>query len=565
MGAFAYLVLTTGRNRLRWQLQRLRNVRYALALVAGLVYVWWFLIRPAGHADVSHVLLGRPSELLVTVFVLATAMGAWMFGGDRRALAFTPAEVSLLFPAPLSRTALVGYRLVRSQFSVIVNTLIWVVILRRGDSPLPLALRGIALWLLFSTLNLHRLGAALVRASWREHGRAAARRHLGSLLVFIAATVAIVAAILLGYERLAAAGSPGAFVTTLAALLSTPPASIALYPFHLVVAPTFARSVHGWAGAMLPALIVLVLHVWWVLRTDVAFEEVAIEASAERAQRLDAQRARRATVVKAPSDHARVLPLRSRGHPAVAIVWKNLICLVRTAQLRYFIAPALSAAFVGLVLAGGGEIGATIAYCALAIAGMLLVFGTRIIRNDLRHDMLNLPVIKTLPLRGRDVVMMEVLSSAVPLAATEVVLAGIAYLAMATVSDPPLSRGIMALLLAVSPLVLFVLNVVLVTIHNGTAVLFPAWTRLGTIVGGGVEALGQNVVVLAVTLAVLAVLAIVPVGVGYVVLMRIEVATLAFPLALATASVLLALECAVAIRMLGAAFERAEPREALGS
>ena len=33
----------------------------------------------------------------------------------------------------------------------------------------------ISLWALFSTLNLHRLGAALVRSSWREHGGAGAR------------------------------------------------------------------------------------------------------------------------------------------------------------------------------------------------------------------------------------------------------------------------------------------------------------------------------------------------------------------------------------------------------
>lgn len=563
MGAFAYLVLTTGRNRLRWQVQRLRNVRYALALLAGLAYVWWFLIRPAGGTEVSHLLLGPPSEMLVTVFVLVTAMGTWTFGGDKRALAFTEAEVSLLFPAPLSRTALVGYRLARSQFTIVVNTLIWVVLLRRGGTMLPLPLRAISIWLMFSTLNLHRLGAALVRASWREHGRAAARRHLGSSLVFAGASLAIAVALLLGYSRLAAAASPGAFLTAFATLLTTPPANVALYPFHLVVAPTFAHSVAEWSAEILPALLVLALHVWWVLRTDVAFEEAAIEASAERAQRLDALRSRRAGVIKVPPARQRIWPLASRGWPAMAIVWKNFICLRRTSQMRYFIAPALGAALVGILVSSGDGIGVIIAHCALAIAGTLLVFGTRIIRNDLRHDMLHLPVLKSLPLRGSDVVLTEVISAAVPLAAAQVVLLMVAYAGFATSAAPPLPRAAMLVLLALAPLVLLVLNLVFVTIHNGTAVLFPAWTRLGTIVGGGVEALGQNVVVLAVTLAVLAIALVIPGITAYAILASARRLNAGLAMALVSGSALLALETAAAIRGLGVAFERVEPREAI--
>lgn len=563
MGAFAYLVWTTGRNRLWWQMRRLRNLRYAIALVAGLVYVWWFLVRPAGGPEVSHILLGPPSEMLVTVFVLLTAMGTWTFGGDKRALAFTEAEVSLLFPAPLSRTALVGYRLARSQFTVIVNTLIWVVLLRRGGTLLPLPLRAISIWLLFSTLNLHRLAAALVRASWREHGRAAARRHLGSSLVFVAASLAVAVALLLGYSRLSAAATPGAFISTFAALLTTPPANVALYPFHLVVAPTFAHSAAEWSAAILPALLVLALHVWWVLRTDVAFEEAAIEASAQRAQRLDALRSTRATVIKSPPARQHMLPLASRGYPAMAIVWKNFICLRRTSQIRYFVAPALAAAFVGLMLSGGDDIGGIVANCALAIAATLLVFGTRIIRNDLRHDMLHLPVLKSLPLRGSDVVLTEVMSAAVPLAAAQVILMIVAYLALLTSPSPPLERSVMSVLLALSPIVLLVLNLVFVTIHNGTAVLFPAWTRLGTLVGGGVEALGQNVLVLAVTLAVLAISLVIPGGTAYGVLLWVHSTDAGIAMAVMIGSALLALETAAAIRALGGAFERVEPREAI--
>ena len=81
--------------------------------------------------------------------------------------------MSLLFPAPLSRNALIGYKLTRAQMAVIINVLIWVFILRRGGTVLPAAMRALAIWVLFSTLNLHRLGAALVRAGAGQAAEAA--------------------------------------------------------------------------------------------------------------------------------------------------------------------------------------------------------------------------------------------------------------------------------------------------------------------------------------------------------------------------------------------------------
>src|SRR6185369_4419738 len=122
--------------------------------------------------SVGPGVFGQPTEMIVTVLTVVTLMGSWVFGSDLTALAFTQAELSLLFPAPLSRRALLGYKLFRAQIAVLLNALIWVFILRRGGTALHPVLRAISLWLLFSALNLHRLAAALVRSSWREHGAA---------------------------------------------------------------------------------------------------------------------------------------------------------------------------------------------------------------------------------------------------------------------------------------------------------------------------------------------------------------------------------------------------------
>ncbi len=40
----------------------------------------------------------------------------------------------MLFPAPLSRRGLIGYKLFRAQIAVLINALIWVFVLRRGGT-----------------------------------------------------------------------------------------------------------------------------------------------------------------------------------------------------------------------------------------------------------------------------------------------------------------------------------------------------------------------------------------------------------------------------------------------
>src|SRR5205085_1044679 len=139
----------------------------------------------------APALLAGSTETVVVLLAVITLMGSWVLGSDATALAFTQAEVSLLFPAPLSRRALIGYKLFRAQIAVLINALIWVFVLRRGGTALNPMLRALSLWMMFSTLNLHRLGSALVRSSWREHGRSGIRRHRWSILAFAAVGVGI--------------------------------------------------------------------------------------------------------------------------------------------------------------------------------------------------------------------------------------------------------------------------------------------------------------------------------------------------------------------------------------
>jgi ABC-2 type transport system permease protein len=506
LSAFVYLSARTLRNRARVQLRRMRSPRQAIALVVGVAYFWYFLVRPAGGGGFGAAILGDESSMLLASVGLALLVAKWwLFGADPRALAFSPAEVQFLFPAPVSRRGLVHYKLLRAQLFILVNTVIWSVLLRGGGTELSAWLRATALWVLFSTLYLHRLGAALSTASAVGHGAAGRRRHALPLAVFSAAFLAIAYGLSLEAPLLARAWSFGyvSFFESVGDVLRTPVPWAVLLPARVLVAPTFALAPAAWVTLILPALAVMLGHYLWVLRTDAAFEEAALDASARRSAELSAQGARHTTgsieTVPASRRAARGGLLRRWsprlspvGPPAVALVWKNVVAATRAdslvRQLGLF-AVLVVAAFVFSF--AGDRLSSLAGIVASVWGGMLVVAGPLWVRFDLRHDLPRIDVLRALPLRGRDVVAAEIASSALLL--TLIQWALLAAIVVATLRNralplAPPDRATIALALAI---VLPAVNAVSLTIQNAAALLFPGWVRLSA-GPRGVEAMGQN-------------------------------------------------------------------------
>jgi len=560
--ALLFLAIVSARNRFLGALRRARSPRYAAALVAGGAYIWWFLLHPMGKMTPTTLssFLGQGTEMFVTLLTVLTLMGSWVFGADATALAFTQAEVSMLFAAPLSRRRLIAYKLFKAQIAVLINSLIWVFVLRRGNVILPSPLRAIGIWVLFSTLSFHRLGAALVRSSWTAHGQFAAKRHRWSIVVFAAVGIALIVGLIGGRQELMSTPDSGAFFHTLGQILARPPAIWGLGPFRLVVSPTFATSVAQWVHLIWPALLVLALHTFWVLRTDTEFEEAALEASVERARRLEAMRSRRTFTAAPPRSPTSTIQLASHGHPALAIIWKNMLCLKRTAQLRVFVGPLAMALAVGIAFTTGLDTAAHVAVSSLLLAGLLLIFGGRLIRNDLRQDMQHLPLIKSLPIAPGDIVLAEVASATLPIAAAQFALLVISYVALLITRAYWVSPGIRSGLLIAAPFACLSFNAALITIQNGMAVLFPAWVRLGPTVTTGVEALGQNVIAMIANLISLGLGMVLPTVVAWGVVTALHQSrAVSIALTVIIASTVLALETYGAMRFIGRSLAKAEP------
>ncbi len=576
-GAFFYLTWTSFRNRIVHRIRRSKNPRYALALIIGAAYFYFIFWRnPRNAKDGSLPFLTGGGHLFAVGGLLLGGVSMWLFGGDSTALAFTQAEASMLFPAPVSRRQLVGYKLVRGQVPLLFNTLIWLLILDAGRAGVPIWARGIGLWILFCTIYLHRLGSSLVRTSWAEHGSQGARRNVLSLAAFAIIVAGVAANLAPSVGALREAADFSARVTVLTAAVTQAPARYALWPFTAVLGPVFATSTSAWLATIPAALLVLLVHVWWVMHTDTAFEEAALAATADRARRLEAMQGRRSTgsggsdgttALRKPvrARGSTGIPLAPTGHPAVAIVWKNIACLRRTSQQRQLLTPILLAAVIGFV--SGSQLGALsgIVNALLTFAAVMILMGPMMLRGDLRQDLQHLAELKTLPFSGATVVAAEVLSVSVPVAMVQALALGAAAVVAQAGGLHWASPG-MQLAIAIGAVpALLAFNACSVTIQNGMPILFPGWARLGVVVPGGVEMMGQMILIMGFYLLLLALLLLVPAAMAFVAIGTLKLTgPLAVAATMVAGSAALAFELQGVMQWLGRTFERLEPNSTAG-
>ena len=561
---FGYLAWRSLHNRAARQLRQLRSPRYLVALVLGLGYLWLMAVKQRPQHGPSGVSDARWLELLGALGVVGAVLWGWVFGVERRVLSFTPAEVTFLFAGPVTRRGLVQYKLLRNQLLILFNALLWTLILSRerfGASPW---LRALSIWVLLTTVSFHRLGASFVRTSLLEHGRIGARHRAISLALLAAALLGMAWSVRDALPTLATAweGGVAAFLVALDRAASHPLPSMLLAPFRALVRPLTAHSFDDWLRAMGPALLLLALHYVWVIRADSAFEEAAAEASLLRARQA-AERGGSATPRLAHRRPPAFLRLGPVGWPGAAILWKNLLAVVRTRRARTtalaFVVTGAAAAL--LSFQARGTVAEVVGWMAATWAGLALVIGPQWIRNDLRNDLLKLDLLRSYPLPGRAVVAAETAASALVLTVLQLGLLAVAYLAFLgnRQMEPDLETRTRLLLLSLACLP--GINYLGMLIQNGAALLFPAWVHLGSGRPGGVEALGQNMLMIVAYAATLGVLLAAPAAVAGA-LYELASDAMGWWAAVPAAVMLLAsiaVEAAVVVQWLGRVFERTDP------
>jgi len=574
MAALFYLQFQLIKNRWWARLRRLKQPKYLLFAVVGGLYFYFYFFRwmflRGTHARglggavgaESPALYGSIGALILFVIVLLS----WLIPRERAALAFTEAEVAFLFPAPISRRTLIHYKLLRSQIAIGFTTLFLTLLSNRAVPGGHVWTRVAGWWLILSTLNLHFLGASFARTLLLDRGISTWQRRSGvlALVVVLAGATILWGRHTMVMPRLEEYDSVQRFLSYLKQSFEAGPAAYLLYPFKLVVRPYLARDASTFLLALGPALGLVGLHYWWVVRANVAFEEASVELSQKMADRIAAARAGRwqaGRKIKKPKRPP--FELHPTGLPAIALLWKNLIAAGQFFTLRFWFLLVwlifVASAFGATIIRESGLLPALSFFCLMLMA-MSLLLGPQIVRQDFRQDLAAADILKMYPLRGWQLALGELLAPAVILTGIQwcllVLTVGVSSRLSSETVISLSTRLALGLGLAV---VLPVLNLVSLVIPNLAVLLLPGWFQGGKESPQGIEATGQRLIFMLGQLLVFC-FALIPAGLAFTaVFLPLKYLTgwvIAVPPASVAAAVILGVEAALGLMLLGRLFDR---------
>ncbi len=583
--ALWYLYSRSWRNRVLQQLRRLRQPRYIVGALAMGAYIASLLFSPSARAAVASDAGLLDLRQLLSIIGLSLALGAWWLAAPSdNALAFSSAEVYFLFPAPVKRRTLVQARLLSVQALLLMQVLIWTLLLRRGSGDLPGGLRAIGLWVLFTTISLHRLGATLARTHAPDVPRRKPVAKTLAVLFLVALAIAFIHAApaalvvwrsyldLSSYDSAHVVGRMMAGRVAVQSMLNDPFVHVMVWPIRAATAPAFASSSATWVLAMPGALLLLALHYLWILRDPQPFEELAIGSSARFAERVARQRRGASLTGLKPNRFRWELGLT--GHPAVALVWKNVTASIRTFRPRSLFIAIVIVVIIAAI--SGRSDGGDFARSSMRSA-FVTTFGSVFVaavltapawfRLDLRHDLTHLAFLKTAPLPAHTIIATEILTAALITTVAMALLFGIPGFFLLQGVGGPLGRVGLALSILGGIIALGGINLLHITLYNAVALWLPAWVPLnqGGASTGGASVVGQVYITLLGILASLSLLLVAPGaamwGLWLLLLPKgVSVGVIA-TLALVVGMTLVVLEWLGLARLLGSALDRLEPSD----
>jgi hypothetical protein len=571
--ALFYLQFQSFKNRMVFRVRRLRKPKYLVGAVVGGLYFYFYFFRYfAGGARSTQMFKAAMTpesraifETLGALALLVIVLLAWLIPHSRAALAFTEAEIAFLFPAPISRSGLIHFKLIKSQTAILFTTFFLTIVTGRFGRGSSAWIHAAGWWIILSTLNLHFLGCSFARTLLLERGVANWKRRLGVLLVF---AIAVCTVIFWSrqtmrppeerdFENIRTLG--GYFQ----GIFSSGPAPYLLYPFRMLARPYLAADAFGFLRAVWPALLLMGLHYVWVVRSNVAFEENSLALSQRLAERVAAIRRGDYQPTKKKASRA-PFELKPIGPPFIALMWKNLISAGKMFNIRFLILLCVMFLPVALALVHGrGNPGIT--GLIGMVLGMVIVWsvliGPQMLRQDLRQDLQMADILKLYPIRGWQLVLGELLAPAVLLTIVQWIMI---FTAAILVNEIPPNIPItwserLPVALGAALLAPF-LNVISLIIPNAAVLWFPGWFQSGREGPQGIEATGQRLIFVLGQMLVF-VLVLIPAGIGFGVGMLLfnlltnnPFAGVPFGALLAAAA--LAGEAILALKALGRAFEK---------
>ncbi|MGY4514536.1 putative ABC exporter domain-containing protein [Lysobacter sp. HA18] len=565
--ALAYMQGVSLANRVRQRIRRLKQPKYLIGAIAGVAYFYGVVFRhlvgpTAGHARFTMMPagFGEVFGALAAVGTLIFMLTAWIFASDRAALRFNEAEAAFLFPAPISRTGLIHFSVIRSQLMLFVSVFLLSLLLQRGRAvgvnPFQYAA---ALWLIVATTRLHFLGASFTRERLLDLGV----RPIWRRLIAIALLVAFVAVCFVWARAHAPLpqnlAGPREVTAYVGSVLGYGPAFWILTPFRALTAPMVATSTMAFVRALPGALLMLALHYIWVVRSQVSFEEATMVSAQRRAEKVSAMRDGRSRLRAAPT-RARKPPfaLAPRGFAPTAFLWKGLIAAGPFWRLRTLVIAA-AVILAGTQWLSTHEVGVAflkiVGIVSLGVAAWSTVVGPMFVQGSLRGMLDHLDVLRATPLRGWQIALGQLLAPIAMLVPAQWLL--LLAAARAFHGMEWLTPGLLASLTVAALLLAPTLCAVMLCLPFAGMLVFPGWSPGGR--GGGFDVMGQRMIFGGVYLLVL-VLSLLPAAAVAGALMFVVHLLTGWTLAVLggaiAAAAVLGAEAAVLLRWLGRRIER---------
>ena len=345
--------------------------------------------------------------------LLMTGMTLLAPSQRRGGLYFRPAEVGMLFPAPLSRRELLAYHVLsRAQVQVLSGLWVTVFVVRHAPTWYG-CLVGVTLALLFLQLLSQAVALLTAAAGQRLAWPLRWGLLLGTLAVLALGAVDTVAAIRLDLGIEAAVDVLRLHPAV--ALLTAP-----FVPFVNTFAASGIGDVALWGAASLILILGLVLV---ISRLDVAYEEAALDVSRNVRRKLERMRAGGGALAAMGPGKARFgIPRLPFAGGAGPIAWRQCVEIARNARA---VVTSLGLLLLWSAIMGGtllvsqrGEDGGMQRMGAALLPPLLMfsVISTQNIGFDFRRDLDRIAFLRSLPISSLAVAAGQIAPSAFLLA-----------------------------------------------------------------------------------------------------------------------------------------------------
>jgi len=567
--ASLYILVRSTRNRIAVRLRRLREPRYLFGAIIGVAYIYFAVYRPrrfvgrrqgrgATIPAAAAALLSRFGAPLGGAAILLVAGLAWLFPGSSSLLTFTEAETDLLFPAPLSRRQLLIHRMIRSQLGLLFAAIVPAFLFNAPGTTSVAAMcrRAIGLWIVLVTFRVHFAGVTMARARLGLSDSRARRTAWMPLVVTMAALIVVAvpfARAVMSFQSV----SFNEIVTRVGTATTTGVAGLVVSPLAMLVRPLFVDGNAAFLAAVPGALLVLLMMIAWVVKSDEVFQSATQQIAAIHQPTKEGRR-RRVSVLRV---RGAGWPLALSGRTEMAFMWKNGTQTMRALNLQSLWGPMIGVGFglLGFTAAMSQTRGLASAVClaSLMLAGATVVAGPMSVMSDLRGDLRHLELLKTWPVRGAALVRGEILWPASLV--TGVASLALLFGAMLSFSAfPDLTVVWRISLWATATLAVPSLVFAQYTIHHAAAVMFPGWIPSETEMRG-FDSMGQRLILFGgVLLGLIALVlpgAIVAAIVGYV-FFRLTGSPLVLVPAAGLCLAIVLIELIVATEALGPIYDR---------